>query len=227
LAELTEKPVANTYPTAWWQAGELVRDPHALPIPATVPPGRHRLVLALVRAADGTLAEFKPGQTAVDLTEIEVQARDHRYEPTEPQHTQVAVLAHSVELTGYDLQEIPRAPGTSLQVALHWHVLETPDRNYHAFVHLVDGEGSIVAQHDGIPGEGEQPTFGWLPGEYVIDKHWLTLPANLAEGVYFLGVGLYDPRTAQRLGDRLILNTPIPVSAGRGRLCPRARPERL
>ena len=29
LAEKTEKPVMGSYPTAWWQAGELVRDPHA------------------------------------------------------------------------------------------------------------------------------------------------------------------------------------------------------
>jgi 4-amino-4-deoxy-L-arabinose transferase-like glycosyltransferase len=210
LAELTEKPVAGTYPTAWWRAGELVRDPHALPIAATVPPGYHRLALSLVRASSGQPVEFERGQTTVDLGEIEVVSREHRYEPTVPQHVQVAQFGTSVELVGYDVEENAGAPDL-LHVTLYWHALETPDRNYRAFVHLLDAAGTIVTQHDGPPVEGQAPTLGWLPGEYLTDPHPLEIPVDLPTGIYRLGVGLYDPDTRQRLGDRVILDTPLEV----------------
>jgi 4-amino-4-deoxy-L-arabinose transferase-like glycosyltransferase len=211
-AALVEKPVAGTYPTAWWRTGELVRDPHALPIQAGVRPGRYRLTLSLIRAADGTPVEIEGGQTMVDLAEVEVQDRGHSYTPTAPSHTQVAPLDSYVELTGYDMQEATQAPGSALEVTLHWHTLETPDKNYHAFVHLLDGNGEIVAQHDGPPGEGKLPTLGWLPGEYLTDTHLLQLPSDLPDGEYRLGVGLYDPTTGLRLGERIILSKPVLVA---------------
>jgi hypothetical protein len=96
-------------------------------------------------------------------------------------------------------------------VTLHWHALQTPDRNYHSFVHLLDSAGDIVAQHDNPPAGGELPTLGWLPGEYLTDTHRLQLPFDLPEGGYWLGVGLYDPPTGLRLGERIMLDTPISV----------------
>jgi hypothetical protein len=219
LAELTEKPVAGRYPTAWWRAGELVRDPHALPIPATVPAGHYRLTLSLIRAADGKAIEVEGGKTWVELAEIEVQGREHLYWPTFPDHPQAALWAPSVELSGYDLREVVRAPGSPLEVTLHWHVLETPDKGYHTFVHLLDTDGNIVSQHDGPPGEGELPALGWLPGEYLTDTHLLQLPFDLPDGVYQLGVGLYDPITGLRLGERLLLDGAVPVKVKGGCNC--------
>jgi 4-amino-4-deoxy-L-arabinose transferase-like glycosyltransferase len=211
-AELTEKPVAGTYPTAWWRAGELVRDPHALPIPATVPPGRYRLALSLVRAADGTPVTIKQGQASVDLAEIEVGGREHSYEPPAPQYVQAATFGSSAELIGYDLQEAVHAPGSPLKVTLYWHAFQTPDRNYRVFVHLLDAEERIVAQDDSPPGNGQLPTLGWLPGEYLTDTHVLVLPFDLPDGEYRLGVGLYDPITGQRPGDRMLLDTPVRIT---------------
>jgi 4-amino-4-deoxy-L-arabinose transferase-like glycosyltransferase len=215
VAELVEKPVAGTYPTAWWRAGELVRDPHELPIPATVPPGSYRLTLSLMRA-DGSEAEAARGQTEVDLGQIQVEGREYNFEPTEPEHAQVAQFGPSVEMIGYDLREVVRAPGSPLEVTLHWHALETPDRAYYTFVHLLDADGTILAQDDGPPGGGEVPMMGWLPGEYLTDARSLRLPTGLADGEYTLGVGFYDPVTGQRLGDRVILDTAVVVSAGEG-----------
>ncbi len=221
LAELTEKPVAGTYPTAWWKAGELVRDPHALFLPATVPAGSYPgLKLSLIRASDGQPVESNTGETTVMLeTPIEVVGREHNYWPTSPLFRQAAQFGTSVELVGFDLREAVRSPGSPLEVTLHWHAVETPDRHYHTFVHLLDEEGNIVAQHDGPPGEGTLPTLGWLPGEYLIDPHLLQIPFDLPDGIYYLGVGLYDPDTGLRLGERLILNTLVPTEANGGCNC--------
>jgi 4-amino-4-deoxy-L-arabinose transferase-like glycosyltransferase len=222
VAELTEKPVSGTYPTAWWHSGQLVRDPHALAIPATVPAGRYRLALSLIRAADGQPVEFKRGQTALDLGDVEVQGREHRFQPTAPAYGQVAHFGTSVELTGYDLPESVYVPGSPLEITLHWHALETPDRNYYTFVHLLDADGVIVAQDDGPPAGGEAPPLGWLPGEYLTDTHRLQLPAGLPDGEYRLEVGLYDPATQVRLGEAAILDSRVSVRSAGGSGAPAA-----
>jgi hypothetical protein len=211
-AELTEKPVAGTYPTAWWRAGDLVRDPHSLPIPAQVPPGRYRLASSLVRAADGHPVESGRGQISVELGEIQVAGRQHSFEPPAIEHAQVAPLGTGVELAGYDLASPVATSRAPISLVLHWHALETPDRNYYAFVHLLDGDGNIVAQDDGPPGNGDLPTLGWLPGEYLSDPHILQIPFDLPPGTYRLAVGLYDPATRARLGDALVLSTAIQVA---------------
>jgi hypothetical protein len=211
VAELIEKPVGGDYPTAWWRAGELVRDPHALLIPAPVPSGQYRLAMSLVRAADGTVVEPVGRSGALDLGPIEVAGRTHHYEQTIPLHAQAAEFGSSVQLVGYDLTDEVHRPGSVLEVTLHWHALETPDRNYHTFAHLLDAGENILAQDDGPPAEGERPALGWLPGEYVTDTRRIALPADLPEGVYRLGVGLYEPATGLRLGERVLLDTPVTV----------------
>jgi hypothetical protein len=211
VAELTEKPVGGDYPTAWWQAGELVRDPHALLIPAPVPAGQYRLAMSLVRAADEMVVEPAGRSGPLDLGQIEVEGRAHRYEPTTPSQAQSAEFGSSVQLVGYDLADEAHRPGSVLEVTMHWHALETPDRNYHTFAHLLDAGGNIVAQDDGPPAEGKRPALGWLPGEYVTDTRRIALPADLPDGVYRLGVGLYEPATGLRLGERELLDTPVTV----------------
>jgi hypothetical protein len=52
-ASLEAEPLAGRYPTARWQAGELVRDRHVLPTPADMAPGAYQLIVGLYRTADG------------------------------------------------------------------------------------------------------------------------------------------------------------------------------
>jgi hypothetical protein len=213
LAEWLEKPVEDTYPTAWWQAGELVRDPHSLHIPATVPAGRYGLTLGLLRAADGRPLEAEGGIADLDLGQVAVQAREHVYTPPAPQHEQVAAMGASIELVGYDLGAGSPTPGSSLEVTLYWHALETPPDSYHIFAHLLDADGNIVAQHDGAPGQGRLPTLGWLPGEYLADGYLLQLPASLAPGEYRLEVGLYQPVSWQRPAEPIMLDALVVIGS--------------
>jgi hypothetical protein len=65
-------------------------------------------------------------------------------------------------------------------------------------VHLLDAEGQVLAQHDGVPAVGFRPTSGWAAGEVVLDSHWLVAPGAGAFDGARLSVGLYDPATGQR-----------------------------
>jgi mannosyltransferase len=56
VAELASPLVSEDYPTSRWQAGELVRGEHDLPLPAALAPGRYRLRLTLL-SGDGEAAK--------------------------------------------------------------------------------------------------------------------------------------------------------------------------
>jgi hypothetical protein len=60
--------------------------------------------------------------------------------------------------------------------------------------------GNRVAQGDGVPGYlGALPTTLWQPGVSVLDRHGISLPAELAAGQYSLLIGWYDPQSGERL----------------------------
>jgi hypothetical protein len=92
-------------------------------------------------------------------------------------------------LVGYTTGDSCPNAGETCQISLLWHAENEFPASYRVFVHLLDGQGHIVAQSDGIPAGWTRPTTGWLPGEYILDTHTLTLPAP---GTYTLRVGMYD-----------------------------------
>lgn len=91
-----------------------------------------------------------------------------------------------VELTSYDLQR-DRA---GIYVGLWWRALSRPERHYNAFVHLIDGEGEIVAQGDHLPVNPFYPIGRWEPRDVWRDEHRLALPEGVEEGDLGLRVGL-------------------------------------
>ena len=87
------------------------------------------------------------------------------------------------------------------------------DARYKVFVHLyADPAAPPLAQHDSEPGGGLAPTTDWTPGETIIDRHGVLIPASLAPGDYTLAIGLYDvadpqARLSTDQGERLPLAT--------------------
>lgn len=103
---------------------------------------------------------------------------------------------NKMELRGYG---VDRADG-SLEVTLFWRAPAAMARDYTVFVHLLDVDGQIVAQHDGQPAwQLPIPTGTWQPGETLRDRHTIILPANVPPGEYQLRVGVYFWQTMERL----------------------------
>lgn len=106
---------------------------------------------------------------------------------------------------GYEwLQQFP-APGAPLILLTYWRVEAPPSSPLKIFVHLLDGSGAPIAQHDGLG----SPPDGWAAGDLIVQKHTVPFPADVAPGPYSLQVGLYDTVTGDRLpvltADRLLL----------------------
>ena len=78
VAGIEEEPLQGRYPTQLWEAGEVVRDRHALDVPMGLPDGAYRLIVGVYRAADRARIEGKwgmfSGGPAFEIKEIEVQA---------------------------------------------------------------------------------------------------------------------------------------------------------
>jgi 4-amino-4-deoxy-L-arabinose transferase-like glycosyltransferase len=93
------------------------------------------------------------------------------------------VQLRSYEVTGDD------RPGQSLGLSLVWEVYDTPPKQrYHFFNHLLDQNGTLVAQADG-PGVFSRY---WQPGEFFVTWFDIAVPADAPPGPYRLLLGLYD-----------------------------------
>lgn len=83
-------------------------------------------------------------------------------------------------------------PGDVIGLAIEWEALDGIEARYKVFVHLLDGNGQLVAQRDAEPVGNLKPTDGWQSGEIVLDQHGLLIPASLPPGEYELMMGLYE-----------------------------------
>jgi len=106
-------------------------------------------------------------------------------------------LEDRITLLGYSLADRVGA-GEIVRLTLFWRGETEIDARYKVFVHLLDGEGQLLAQRDSEPVGGSRPTTTWILGEVVTDNHGVLLPEDLPPGDYHLVVGIYDPSTGER-----------------------------
>jgi len=108
-------------------------------------------------------------------------------------------LGDLVGLVGFDLSSDSLSAGETISTTLYWQARKQIPGDFHVFLHLIDAQGRLVTQDDGVPVQGEQPTWKWLDGEIIEDGHSLVIPDDLETGNYILSVGLYDFATLERL----------------------------
>lgn len=82
--------------------------------------------------------------------------------------------------------------GENLDLRMHWLMLQGRDSRDVRFVHLLDGDGQIVAQSDEASGS-------IAAGAQVSDLVTLSLPEDLSPGEYSVWLGWYDYPEIRRL----------------------------
>jgi hypothetical protein len=192
-AEWSGLPARGRFPTDQWQAGDLVRDPWRLSLPAYVPPGQYQLT--------ARLGEIP----AVPLLSLSVEGRPRLFEPPP---LDIALNTHfgdSIELLG--LRQIPGGatsavaiiPGQPLTLELAWYAQQLIETDYTLTIQLLDGQHRLQAQRDSMPLNGTAPTSSWAVGEVVLDPITLDIPAEITPGPYELLIAFYHFETGQRL----------------------------
>jgi hypothetical protein len=107
-------------------------------------------------------------------------------------------------LFGYDVEPRPAAPGDTVTVTLYWRVGERPmpmpaptrGQPLSAFIHMTgDDATQIQAQYDGW----RTALRGLEPGDIIVHRATIDIPAGQPPGRYPLRVGLYSPQSGERL----------------------------
>ena len=111
----------------------------------------------------------------------------------------VAKFGDQFELLAIESPVSNIAPGSVVPLMLRWRAAAPSAIPYTSFVHLVGDGKPFIAGVDGEPCAGWYPTNRWHPGEVVEYQLALSLPPDLAPGVYELAVGMYDWKTGERL----------------------------
>jgi hypothetical protein len=208
-AEKTLPVASEAYPTTQWQADEVVRSQHYLPVPAGASAGRHRLQLTVVDQ------EGVPLAAAIDLGALEIEVPERRMTLPVIENPMEINLGDEVTFLGYDLETTVVKPGDNLRLTLYWQARREIAEWYKVFTHLLDDQDRIWAQKDSVPVGGTRPTTGWVKGEVIVDEYELAVAPDAPGGDYILEVGIYEEGTGQRLrvlneegqavGDRILL----------------------
>jgi len=106
-----------------------------------------------------------------------------------------ATLDGPLDFLGYSL--VWRGDGVELRT--FWRVKEIPARPLSLMGHLLGADGTPVAVADGMG----FPVDQWQPGDLIIQRHRLPLPADAPPGEYTLATGAYWLDTMERWGVRV------------------------
>ncbi|MBI4213311.1 MAG: glycosyltransferase family 39 protein [Chloroflexi bacterium] len=162
----------------------------SLDLPTDVPLGGYWLETGFYRFNEGSLSHLRRYEESradhvlrIGPTRIEGNRR-----PVPPVDSLAVFGDTEIELHSAEIQQ-----GT---VTLTWISRSRPQGDYTVFVHALDRDGRIIAQHDSLPAGGSYPTLLWRPGDVVQDHHVL---AGMTDDAIRLAVGLYSTASLERL----------------------------
>lgn len=175
---------ADGLATSQWPANDVFTDRVQVQAPPTTPVGSGMLEVEAQNASGLDVT--------VPVEPISVVGRPRQMQPP----VEIPIKADDVYggvalLAGLAIDQTHAQPGGKVLVTLFWQCLHPILDNYTVFVHLISSARAVVAQHDGEPDSGAEPTTSWLVGQWVTDMHTIPLPTSLPAGVYRLELGLY------------------------------------
>jgi hypothetical protein len=132
------------------------------------------------------------------------------------------IVGGFAQYLGQDMVSLDWVRGEKITLTLYWRPTDQapPPYDYSIYLHLLDADGNLIAQWDGVPLQKAYPTLFWRPGESLKDLWILRLPPEAPTGPASLRIGIYDPLTGDRLpvvidgvpsGDGITIETRIQV----------------
>jgi 4-amino-4-deoxy-L-arabinose transferase-like glycosyltransferase len=206
-AQKVIRPAGDSYPTSFWDEGEVVKGQHTLHIPPDAPAGEYYVEIVLREPEIASSRELLTslfgavahGGHALDIGKIQVIELEREFAVPPIQHPYQVNLGGRVELLGYDLGRTEFSPGEVVPLTLYWRALEQMHTSYTVFTHLVGEDNRIWGQQDNPPQEGQHPTNLWVKGEVVTDSYNIPIKSDAPPGEYVIEVGLYNAATGVRL----------------------------
>ncbi len=201
VAKLDTWPGGGLLPTSFWQPGVIYPDHYLI---ATAPNAITPTILTLaiqytrnlISAGLSTpVAAFGNGKPVGSVILAAGDLRTPSSRLRKPLFPPIALLDDGIRLHAYTISTMD---GT-LEANFVWSTTQPIPKDYTIFVHLLDQQGNLIVQDDAPPRDGFWPTSHWQPEESVNSRHELVLPDDLPSGEYTILVGMYDPKSGERL----------------------------
>ncbi len=201
LATIDEVNPENI-PTRNWPPGLYLRNPVQLKIPADLPPIRYNLTVGVYNRENNERLPLASGEgTALNLGPLWLI-------PPSSGSIPAPIASFGPHIT------LHRAALLDNNLTLQWQSNQPLDQNYTIFVHVLDQQGNLLNQADGVPYNGLYPLPHWLPGQLIEDTRSLDLKAqHLSNQPTALVIGIYNPDDGQRLGATDAQGQPLPHNA--------------
>ena len=217
------RSLPEDYLLPWVRGRRVLQDVRILKVPPEMPSGKAYFEVGLFRSG---LSSAPGGQDRIDIVDQHGQAAGDRVDlgavmvGAPPEQADLSGLRplgarfeERIELAGWQAVADPAEP-SKLRVDLGWRALDRSVTDYTAFVHVLDGDGRIVAQRDLPPGGVANQTTRWVPGETVRTIMLLELPPDVNRVDLRLRVGLYEPVSGRQLAVTAPPDADADASAG-------------
>jgi tetratricopeptide (TPR) repeat protein len=124
-----------------------------------------------------------------------------------PTEKQEVIFGDSIKFIGYDLSPIgvrdkdksEISGGKSFQITYYWKAIGRIKKDWMAFVHFLGPDGKIAFQNDHPLYSGYNYSSDWVKGEIYKERFLVEIPEDAMPGNYRIVIGLWDPKTGERL----------------------------
>ena len=108
-------------------------------------------------------------------------------DPPRPEHPTTVDFGDTARFLGFD----SALDGQTFTLTYYWETLAAADVDYSVFVHLLDGNGVVIAQDDHMLFERVYPSSVWEPGRFLAETRTIALPSTDPGTLPALRLGLY------------------------------------
>lgn len=123
--------------------------------------------------------------------------------PEPAQRLPDARFGSHVQVPGFELSAASLEPGEGLLIALQFQALRVIEEDYVLSLQLVSpipGDETVLVNFNTYPGSGSYGTPVWQPGEIIVERYRLQVPAETGHTQAWRAVAiLYDPSDGRRL----------------------------
>ncbi len=189
-------------PTSSWRAGQRWLDPVRLHPKSGAEDGPVLARLGVWLVTEGgsgpALTAIREGQPVAEsgMPELVLRPAVPLELPRDARRPDPVRFGDAVELAGWRVEPMASPDAETWALTLYWQVESALDGDYHVFAQLLDADGQVVGQADGVPLGGQSPTSIWRSGDRLRDRR---LFSALPGPGFSLLLGLYDPKSGARL----------------------------
>lgn len=195
VAQVNRHPAWGMVPTSRWRPGDIWRDQYRLFVDEDALAPNRLWVKVAVYDPENDVELTARDTAGNEIGLVTVGDGVLRGNGSAVPETVLDAHFEGVTLVGYEMPTTVKA-GDQLPITLTWGSDDILYRDMTVFVQLL-GENGVLASGDSPPLATEKvadnfPTALWRPGDVVVGRYVIDVPADVAAGQYRIAVGMYD-----------------------------------